>query len=435
MSSSMVTKLPLELLLEIGRDFSFEDKRRLSCVSRDFRQYYAPQLYSKIRFSNRLADQDAIASVVTKYGYCARALVFVVDLSLIGWEFGEWKSGDQRLLSEDDDTEAEVAMDGLPHLARDILRGKILPGIPSLTIRVTADPNSEVGWLHWNAWRRLRNENLALGESRALWRRCLTAMWQALAENPRPVSHLALPNLMPVMSSAWLTPAWSVFIGQLESLSIGLWDSKWIFDASPPWHRGKFDLDMDAHFWRHATALRRLELVPSPCNFYAFGTYSMEGSPASLHELRVANAVVSDELAQFIGECVKSGVKGVELANCVAIDSYTRCGKSPGFGSPWHSFFGSIASRIQGREGPWDVFGFYSNEMPPVAVPEQRGVTIALEEFTIMHESGILFPYAYDDLKSGVGDYRAFLEGNKDAIMYQGLMDLIRQNRTRATAI
>ncbi|KAK8041415.1 hypothetical protein PG994_014422 [Apiospora phragmitis] len=345
MSSGMFASLPTELLGEIERALPFQDRLRLSAVDSRLRQYFAPNLYSTIRFSNRLADRDAIAHVVAKFGTYARALTLTLDLAVPDLE-GAWASP------------------GLPVFTRDLLRGKTLPGISSFSIRFTADPDSKVGFrapTSFDEWAEFQGlhptDELTIAESETNWRQCLTATWQALVDNPGTIRHLALRNLIPVVSSAWLTPAWHAFVGRLESLALGFWDSEWVVDRQDEFDVGGLEECMDEWFYVHATALRRLEFVANPGQPYAtalWGTLSsalgtdLPNLP-SLRELRIVNCIISEELAALIAARVLSRLHRVELVDCVSGAPY-----APNFGSQdlyWLSFFRSILRYLHGDRG------------------------------------------------------------------------------------
>ncbi|KAK8017422.1 hypothetical protein PG993_013748 [Apiospora rasikravindrae] len=358
MSSGMFARLPAELLGEIERVLPFQDRLRLSAVDWRLRQCVAPSLYSTIRFSNRLADRDTIADVVAKYGHRARALALTLDLAV-----PELKGEEAETTTTNDQTDASP---GLPSFTRDLLSGKTLPGISSFLIQFTADPDSKVGfpahfqdseteYEDWvDLWSPLPADRLAIAESKALWRQCLTATWQALVDNPVTIRHLSLQNLVPVESSVWLTPAWSTFLGQVESLSLGLWDSKEILYRDDDMSVTEFQDCMDDRFYRHATSLQRLGIVASPGQPYGTAVW---GTPTlalddtdcptlpNLRELRVVNCTLSNDLAALIAARALSGLRRVELVDCVS-------GTNVDYHDPiWEFFFKTILRYLHGDRG------------------------------------------------------------------------------------
>ncbi|KAK8066950.1 hypothetical protein PG997_013697 [Apiospora hydei] len=352
MSSGMFARLPAELLGEIEQALPFQDRLRLSAVDWRLRQCVAPSLYSTIRFSNRLADRGIIADVVAKFGHRARALALTLDLAVPELE--------------EDATGTTTGSPGLPAFTRDLLSGKTLPGISSFSIQFTADLDSKVGFpAHFqdpesenddwvDLWSPLPADRLAIAESKARWRQCLTATWQALVSNPCTIRNLSLQSLVPVESPVWLTPAWSAFLGKVESLSLGLWDSKEILYRDDDMTVTDFQDCMDDRFYRHATSLQSLEIVASPGQPYGtavWGTPTLALDDKScptlpnLRELRVVNCTLSNDLAVLISARALSGLRRLELVDCVS-------GTNVDYHDPiWEFFFKTILRYLHGDRG------------------------------------------------------------------------------------
>ncbi|KAK8135470.1 hypothetical protein PG984_003410 [Apiospora sp. TS-2023a] len=368
MASGIFKTLPEELLSDIERALPFQDRLQLSTVDSRFRRCLAPGLYATIRFTNRLAEQDAIADIVTKYGRYARGLALTLDLAVPDPEMTEIdQTEDPRTATAD----ANWSAPGLPTFARDLLVGKTLPEISSFSIRFMADPDGQVGFrgddFEYDDWVSLwgymysedADEQLAEAEQQAGWRQCLAATWQALAENPGPIRHLSVSNLIPAPSSAWREPAWAAFMGRLESLSLGMWGTQGILDDEE-YECQDVQGMLDRDWYAHATALRRLEIVAGPGNLYATAVWGEEVVALengalklpSLRELRIVDCLLSGALARLIAARAMSSLRRVELVNCASGEPYVDA-QDP----DWTSFFCSINHSLTGADGRprWDA--------------------------------------------------------------------------------
>lgn len=383
MATGIFQTLPEELLSEIERALPFQDRLQLSTVDSRFRRCFTPGLYTTIRFSNRVAEQGAIADIINKYGRYAHGLALTLDLGI----------PEPRESDIDQTANGSWYAPGLPTSARDVLIGKTLPGISSFSIDFVADPGGEIGFrgdeLGYDDWAGLWGymmsedaaEQLAEEERQNAWRQCLAAMWQALADNPGPIRHLAVPKLIPAPSSAWQTPAWAAFMGRLESLSLGMWDVQGILDDDEyECQDVKGMLDRD--WYGHATALRRLEIVAGPGNLYAAamwgdGSITVGNDDAtklpSLRELRIVNCLLSDALARLIATRAVLGLGRIELVRCASgapyIDAQDPC---------WEFFFLSILRFLNGDGGRrWNA-----------AVESRRASgrsLLEIEDFVLLH--------------------------------------------------
>lgn len=274
------------------------------------RRCLVPDLYATIRFSNRGAERDAIADVVAKYGRYARGLALTLYLVVSEPEGSKVDQTEGQMTTKAD---PNWSAPGFPTFTRDLLAGKTLPGISSFSIRFMAGPDGEVGFRgdelgyddRASLWGPMSSEEdpdeqLAEEERTADWRQCLAATWQALADNPCPIRHPALPNLIPAPSSVWQTPAWAAFMGHLESLSLGIWGTQGILDDEDSECLDVQEM-MDRDWYHHATTLRRLEIVADPVNLYATAIWGEEmitlenGAPKlpSLRELRIVDCLLS----------------------------------------------------------------------------------------------------------------------------------------------
>ncbi|KAK7910764.1 hypothetical protein PG985_013245 [Apiospora marii] len=331
-------------------------------------------------------------------------------------------------------------------------------------------------------------EELAEEEGLPGWRQCLAATWRALADNPGTIRHLSVPNLVLAPSSAWQTPAWAAFMGRLESLSLGMWDVKGILDDGEYECQDVKDM-LDRHWYCHATALRRLEIVAGPGNLYATAvwgdeTVSFENDAPklpSLRELRIVNCLLSDAMARLIATRAVMGLGRIELVGCAAgapyVDTQDPC---------WESFFLSIPSFINLSGGPrWNaavesrlasgrglleiedfvlLHGRTTAELWKMGeaeayMLEKRGITGAglgfheLKNLRLVrdgrerirqlrkagrdvNENELIFPYAFRDPRSGSIEFGVSptvirASGGKDAAAFKALMDLVKTRGER----
>ncbi|KAK7955085.1 hypothetical protein PG988_015779 [Apiospora saccharicola] len=391
MASGIFTTLPEELLSEIERALPFRDRLQLSTVDSRLRRCFIPGLFTTIRFSNRLAEQDAIADIVAKYGRYARGLALTLDLAVPEPEKAEI---DQTEESTTATADANWSTPGLPTFTRDLLVGKTLPGVSSFSIRFMADPDGQVGFrgddFEYDDWVSLwgymdaedADEQLAEAEQQAGWRQCLGATWQALADNPGPIRHLSVPNLIPAPSSAWKEPAWAAFMGGLESLSLGMWGVQGILDDED-YECQDVQGMLDRDWYAHAAALQRLEIVAGPGNMYATAVWGEEVIALengalklpSLRELRIVDCLLSGALARLIAARAISSLRRVELVNC-ASGAHNVGDQDP----YWEDSFVSIIGCIQDEgDRRWNA-----------AIESIRASgrnLLFLEEFALLHRA------------------------------------------------
>ncbi|KAK8081151.1 hypothetical protein PG997_008969 [Apiospora hydei] len=404
MASGFFKVLPPELLVEIGGFLPLEDQQRVSAVDARLRRVLAPLLFSTIRITNNSSDQDAIDQIVTKYGHHVRGLALTMDLGRF-WEDDKKEEGGEDddeggdddgdndgnadseafhampsnlnpfpgtpvvvpYLFEDDEYSswlqnrrkkewerpADWILPGLPVLTRDLLTVQKLPGVSSVSIRFACDFHNR-SYEDWHDWRAaLADDNYSMSyDPEQVEHRLSTLdnMWQALTLNVQ-IRQLAAKELLPVARTPfWSQPAWSAFLGRLETLELGFWEGR--PDDWPEKHA--FQSDLNLHFYRHlsgkASPLRRLVLVAAPDSpigpdAYTLGAPYRLSSPKGymphIRELRLENCILHPDLATFIAERGRSSLRAVELINCASIvhPGTRRTQRSP---MTWMEFFNTI---------------------------------------------------------------------------------------------
>ncbi|KAK8081150.1 hypothetical protein PG997_008968 [Apiospora hydei] len=298
MASGLFKILPLELLSEMGRELSFDDRRRLSTVDARLRQLLVPALFSTIRVSNRASEQDIVSQVVAKYGHYARDLSLTMDLGCLEDPLSDSEE------EEDEDGQPRSAdwdTQGLPNQTRNLLTGQTLPEVTSITIRFTSVPDDTVepGLEFDHDWEYLWDiiydddgeENLAYVEEHQKWRASLAAMWQALTEN-HGLRRLVTRNLPRVRQT---------YVPFL-------------------------DYALPAHFYQHLAA------PSSPLRHFALAAhrsgYNIGGPDAyylatptkympHLCELRVEDRFLNADLTAFIARRGRTTLRTVELVDCL----------------------------------------------------------------------------------------------------------------------
>ena len=272
-----ISELPPELNLLIGEFLGGKDRLNFSAANSGLRELFNPLIFSVIRFTNREQDADYVTSIVEKHGHHARHLHFVCyfypnpededddegaardeDAGEGGQEQeqeqpgeggGEERTPEDEASADSDDDEGAPENDSesggrgevneLPDWTHDLLSGKTLPKVHSLTVELYGHDNFEAVDGGWGGSDQLMADELGgmyiaynvedgelvnQAEEEWLWRRFFSQFWEVLSTN-ESVHNLEIINMIPREASFWSSSheQWQKFLAQIQKFSMSIW--------------------------------------------------------------------------------------------------------------------------------------------------------------------------------------------------------------------
>ncbi|KAH8175500.1 f-box-like domain-containing protein [Sarocladium implicatum] len=438
----LLSRLPVELLLQVSQLLHLSDLKSLSAATRRFRDQLAPSLYHTIRFTNRAKDEEDITRVVSRYGTNAHRLHFDFllspDVEAPGGDVSQVMPGTE-----------------LPEFTSRLLQGETLPGVTEIKVKFIP---SEAGYwgqqwgdredmgciyIFQDVVSPLRLESVE--QEWPSWRRSLVKMWRVLSSNQN-ISALETLDLPPLPVSSWLHEDWSTFLGRLSALTLRIWGGDSGVGTKSITTGGYRDFleNLGTHFFEHAKGLKELHLVADERNFYGYNadypsvTALREGQMPKLRELHVHHCFIDGALCDYlVGATDRQGLKRLHLVDCMGNEETPT----------WAELFSRLATTdtmglvelvVSNKEVEFPFDHEFPEYLEPLAVRNEQYRSLFVRSNPDL-DSEEKRPFAYGTVDDSEGTIYADedrtaeeFESGEDMTAYRQLMEVVEENKKRS---
>ncbi|KAF4978726.1 hypothetical protein FZEAL_4946 [Fusarium zealandicum] len=447
MDSTSFETLPVGLILDIAEWLPFNDKCQLSFTNSALRNTMLPQIFRSIRVSCPLKEDRDIRKIVQDYKNYIRRLHVDVKMDPNEEHCRDSTTHHEPVPSVWGETTAAAT------IVKAMIQGKALPRCFNLSIRFNLDQSKEgevchaegsehehfypADWAIVNEW----EETLA-------WRVKHDEVWRDITANTS-IRRLDISNLLPRRSEVWQTQGWSVFLGKLQDLNVGLFGS----NNGSGWNANSYDrfinfiMALPDSMLCHTTHLQRLGIaadsegvIGSTCDNLLLPLPLRRDTLPHLRWLRLKNVVVGSELMDFL-RALADGLRELHFENCMSNAGNMDVKRGPSWAELWRLVREVnteliVVSFIQEDNPPLtskdSTHQFAIGNLPAEETDEIREIRKKLQE----DERNVLWRYV--DVHSEYGIVLELIwqvidrfQAGEDNMQYQGLLDEVARRRQR----
>ncbi|KAF4979222.1 hypothetical protein FZEAL_4531 [Fusarium zealandicum] len=262
-------------------------------------------------------------------------------------------------------------------------------------------------------------------------------MWYDISSNSK-IRRLEIFNLLPKVSSSWLVPEWSEFLGRLEHLSIysygGDNGAGWCTNTLPGFET--FFNKLPDTLFAHIKNLTFLKFVAHHDGLLEIAALqlSSENMP-SLRVLHWENMTISPVLIKFLNRYTKT-FEDFYIRHCISLCAVLEDTDTPTGADLWKAL-GETNSRLvrvryqyEDPPPPIDLFDWPAYGVEASAMSEER---LARLDKTIEDDKSLII-WPHTDLNEKYGN-ALFLEKGDDNRKYQLLLKEVQKRREEGKGV